>query len=359
MKIARSDTRNTGKAIVGGNVRFDRAIFSGSSKIEITQRSEPHDAWDKATALSEKLIWPITIGAILFAFRKPLKRFVEEIGNRGGEISIGAIGIKLPVAEKASISGDDLLFFKTADPTTIANDSAKTTLLKMLRDPSPREYVVINLGTGKEWLSSRLFIFALMLQRMKAIHCVVFLEGSVPKFLAAATPDAIRWSIAETQPWLERAYANAYVSSIPIYMPGDSFVRSRCGAVDPEVADTLIRNYIQLICLPGSEIPPVGDESEWVTLKNAMEHGSWLSGKHVQNIIGEALCTDVIQESNDRGNEARALLQCTAPYVARLKSTGEFLSLVDRSKFVNELTFRLMARLDWLRGSTTGEHKVP
>jgi hypothetical protein len=69
----------------------------------------------------------------------------------------------------------------------------------------------------------------------------------------------------------------------------------------------------------------------------------------VQKLLGEGLHKDAIVESSDRRAEARALLQCSAPYVARVKSGGEFLSLVNRVAFMNDLSTKLVARLELLK----------
>lgn len=325
---------------------------SDATKSNVTQHGDPRDVWDKGTSLVGTIVWPLTLGIVLFSFRSSIKKIIEKLGSSGGEISFGGLGIKLPVVERASV-GDDVLLFKTADPTTITNDSAKTTLLKMLREPDTREYVVINLGSGNEWISSRLFIFALMLQRMKSIHSIVFLDGSVPRFLGIADPDSVRWSLAVDQPWLEQAYVNAYAAAI-YYQPGNSFVVSKYGALDPQVADNVVRNFVQYvksyqpaIAPMGAVVPPVS--RTWAVLGNSTEYGTWLTGADLQTLVGGGLHREAIQVSNGRRAEARSLLQCTAPYVARVKNNGEFVSLVDRVAFVDEFTSRLASRLELLR----------
>jgi hypothetical protein len=55
--------------------------------------------------------------------------------------------------------------------------------------------------------------------------------------------------------------------------------------------------------------------------------------------------------SSDRKTEAKFLLQCTTQYVARVNNNGEFLSLVDRDAFVDELTSKLVSRLELWRPS--------
>jgi hypothetical protein len=68
--------------------------------------------------------------------------------------------------------------------------------------------------------------------------------------------------------------------------------------------------------------------------------------------LGETLRKDMIVESGDRRSEAKALLQCNAPYVARVKNNGEFVSVISRVGFVNEMTTKLVARLGLLNAPT-------
>ena len=75
------------------------------------------------------------------------------------------------------------------------------------------------------------------------------------------------------------------------------------------------------------------------------------------SIVGDKLSKDVIIASKERRVEAKALLQCTAPYVARIKNTGEFLSLIDRIAFIDEFTSRLVSRLEWLHAFSKPEHE--
>jgi len=262
------------------------------------------------------------------------------------------LGIKLPFAQRAAI-GDDVLLFKTADPTTITNDSAKTTLLKMLREPGTREYVVISLGRGNEWITSRLSIFGLMLQRMKSIRAIVFLDGFVPKFLGGANPDAVRWALAKDQPWLEQAYANAYSASL-VHQVGSSFVVSNYGTLDPQVAESVVRLFVQDVEAYLGMAPPLGavvpnETRSWAVLGNSTEYGTWLTGELVQKILGDGLHKETIIASEDRKTEAKFLLHCKTPYGARVSNNGEFLTLVDRTAFVDELTSRLTARLELWR----------
>lgn len=84
------------------------------TKIEITQHSDPHDAWDKGTTAVQNLAWPLMVLFTLYLFRPSIARIVEQFGKSGGEISIAGLGIKLPTAKGVSMS-EDVLSFKVAD----------------------------------------------------------------------------------------------------------------------------------------------------------------------------------------------------------------------------------------------------
>jgi len=318
------------------------------TKIDVTQHSDPHDAWDRGITLAQNVIWPLMILIVLYLFRPSIGKVVEQLGKSGGEVSIAGLGIKLPTAKGASLS-EDVLTFKVADSASITNSSARTTLVKMLREPGTREYVVIDLGLGSEWISSRLFIFALMLQRMKSIRAIVFLDGSVAKFLGVAKPDTVRWALAQDQPWLEQAYLNAYSNAVSnFFSQNASFIVSNYGALDTVVAETLVRNYVQNVKAPTpTAVAPITNEVRpWAQLGSTTEFGTWLTGAELKSLLGDELRQETIVAASDRKAEAKLLLQCKAQYVARVDVNGEFLSLVDRVAFADELASKLVARLE-------------
>jgi len=98
--------------------------------------------------------------------------------------------------------GEDVLTFRAADTFTVASDT-KSLLFRMFEEPGKYEFVAIHLGRGEQWLSSRLYVFATMLQRMKSLRCIVILgvgADTESQFIGATTPDKIRWGLATIEP---------------------------------------------------------------------------------------------------------------------------------------------------------------
>ena len=108
-----------------------------------------------------------------------------------------------------SYGGPELVGRPASDGTVFIPD-----LLSPLRSGG---YVIIDLGTGRNWLTSRLFLFVAMLSRAKRIRSFVFLDASSTcrdAYVGSMFPDRIRLILADTCPWFERAYVNAYDRSM-------------------------------------------------------------------------------------------------------------------------------------------------
>jgi len=310
-------------------------------KIELSQKAENPPSWEKWVTLAEKIAWPAVAVLALFLLRKPIARFLDVVGQRATKISIGTLGIELPTMNQAQL-GEDVLTFRTEDALMIVSSSAKRSLFNMFEQPGKFEFVAINLGRGQSWLSSRLFIFAMMLQRMKSLRCIVFLgpgPDTETQFLGATTPEKVRWGLARLQPWLETAYAQAYQQSAV----GMFAIQDENGALDPNNAEQIVRAFLSLLINPPAGT--VMDNREWVFSGNQPEHATWLSREYLEDGLGHILWKDAIVASNNK-EEARALLKCSAPLVARVKRNREFISLIDRVSFLDEAMNKISDKLE-------------
>jgi hypothetical protein len=265
---------------------------------------------------------------------------MTDIGKRASEISVGILSLKLPTVAEVPI-GNDVGTFKTMEGVQLVSDSAKASLFNEFRAAGYRQFLIIRLGSGREWLSSRLFIFALMLQRMKGIRAVVFVDssGDSQHFVGVATPDSIRWGLAKRQPWLEAAFASAYGdATVQFKTPpfsNKTLVSDFSGALDPDLAETIVRSFVGKLLLPAGGI---SNEAEWSQLGNTYEHATWLDSSTVRGVLGDHLWSETIVTELDNAEKVKLLLRKKSPYVAVVDQNGSFQSLVDRAKLLQDVS---------------------
>jgi len=87
-------------------------------------------------------------------------------------------------------------------------------------------------------------------------------------------------------------------------------------------------------------------DPDWVLLgpNQQWEHAIWLSREYLESAFGYVLWKDTIV-SSEVTKEARDLLRCSAPFVARTKRNGEFVSLIDRVAFLDEVGTKMADKL--------------
>src|SRR5262249_16950846 len=137
-------------------------------------------------------------------------------------------------------------------------DSTAMTFLAQLRERGDVDYAEVNLGDGNEWLTSRLFIMAIVFARMRGLRAFVFLEtsGNIRnRFVCWTQPEKVRWALARRFPWLEQAYAEAYSAILQGGIPPGPvpvFVVTNKGRLgyqfskdDPQPSIQLLQEYLK------------------------------------------------------------------------------------------------------------------
>jgi hypothetical protein len=310
---------------------------------------------------------PATILASLLAFRHPIAGFLHGIAPRISKLSIGKLALELAPAAELRLdwridTGAASFDVRQLSPEW-AFDSYADSLLKQLDDPSPIDYVVIDLGTGSSWLSSRLFLFADLLYRMRGVRCFVFLHtvGSRDRcFLGMASPIEIRWRLAREYPALERAlilaYAQAFQSPVPIIGEVGAVVASDGGALERWSAGNVARVYLQKLQSPAPT--PLQPPKEWTLLGGSQpeppiyERAVWLTGAEIGRILESVLCSGFIEENNvdniDRSIQAIAVVRQRGPFVAVVRNQ-QFDRLVDRLALIEQVALQAVQEGDATR----------
>jgi hypothetical protein len=292
--------------------------------------------------LIKAIAWPTVVVTTVILLRKPLAKFISELGGRATKVSFFQFAIELTTMPEFkatwSVGSDDV---RKLSPATVF-DSAAQSLFNQIADSTASDYAIIDLGKEKHWLTSRLYIFAVMLERMRNLECLVFLEtqgDTRRRFLGVASPSQVRWALAQRYPWLEAAFAEAY-SEVSPKPPNTAFpyILSAQGGLQTYTANDLARHFIEKI---QQNVAPTTDAHEWVTLEQQLlwEHAAWLDGDRRQRDLADILQMPWVLDSVDTpaNKRARAVLRRDGLFVALVDEEGIFRSLVDRQALLEQV----------------------
>jgi hypothetical protein len=318
---------------------FGILLLSDPTRIELIQPQHELSLLESLAPYA----WPLVVLVCLLLLRDPIRAMLAQIATRATEVSLGSWAtIKLPGLQEAPT---DQGMLNIKDLAGAVWQESGSNLLAQFQATRTPEYALVDLGAGNEWISSRLFIFAVMLQRMKGLRCIVFVSTTQTQdrsFLGCASPDNVRWRLAADQPWLEAAFAQAYAL---ITGPPTTYSRSNAftdikGALEPQVAQTAVSTFVQSLKQP----PPHANPAEFVTIHSGDEHATWITAAELERIIGTALWADFVPVNTEASPDAnrlqvRRILDKQSPYVAQTNG-GTFVSLISRVALLDEIAKR-------------------
>ena len=144
--------------------------------------------------LVRSLAWPVSALVMAFAFRRPIAAFVTALGTRVTKLSVFKVELELVPATSATSTPllDDI---HTATTSAPISDSSRM-MLEQVQSGTLADYATIDIGTGDEWLTSRLFIAATMLERMRGLQVMahlpaLFFVHPVPQIRAEDVDDPV------------------------------------------------------------------------------------------------------------------------------------------------------------------------
>ena len=316
------------------------------------------------------LAWPVLTILAVLVFRKPLIQLGRAIGERATKLSVFNVGIELLPAATPS-AGTTLENIQREPSPAQLHDSTRM-LFQQVQDNTPADYAVVDLGDGGEWLTTRLFIGAVMVRRMRGLESFVFVETAANvdrRFLAVADARQLRWALAQRYPWLEVAFARAYAETasgnndvLPTprtAMADQRFIASNTGGLEPWSAAQLVARFIESLqvqtptpaptsaplappapAAPAASTAIATPESEWVTLKGERkERAQWVRSKLLRELLPDSAFqtwTDVPIEAS-RAARVRAVLLRHAPFVALVDQDRRFTRLIDRRALLEDV----------------------
>jgi hypothetical protein len=286
-----------------------------------------------SVALVRAIAWPIVSAGGLIIFRQPIMGLVAVVAQRVEKVSFA--GCSLELASLFELRPRSLdLDLRDLDAAT-RPQSGPIDLLVQLKEAGSHDYIVIDLGSeaSPRWLTSRLYLFGLLLARVSRLKCFVFVEtvgGTRNRFVGIASPDAVRWAMARRYPWLEFAYAHVYAQiGIPQF-------DSSTGALSEWQASMIVQQFLAAIRVPGGIPIPFSDPNrlpDTTDLGNGIfEYAKWLDGARIERVLGADLSTASVQVPPGKTMDdiTDAILRQKARFVAVLESDRTLRCVVEK-----------------------------
>ena len=288
------------------------------------------------------------------------QRILGGLTDRVTKLSAFQFAIELSTARELSptLSGTLSTANQLDSTTSTEGISGYEALMTLFDDKSLSDYLVVDIGAGKEWLTARVFIYAIMLERMRGISAIVFVtskDGVYRKFLGVASPGQVRWAFANRFPWLERAFAYGYKEGIGLggKFDGAHVVDPVHGRVPPEMAGETVQKFLNSIRYPPFPPNPIRDkdlpaepyvgmyesemdprhENPWLKLPMGWQHAKWIDVDLIQNLLGATFNESWVKRSPDMPSSelTKAILRREGRFIAVVDDRMQFRRLIDRN----------------------------
>jgi hypothetical protein len=297
------------------------------------------------TELLKAVAWPLVACMALVAFREPIGRFLSGLAQRVKKFSAFKVEFELTEVTAKQVTGPVLSEIRSSEPMFVGDSAGQ--IFAQLLEERRADYVVIDLGDGEEWLSSRLFIVAAMFGGMRGVRSMVFTAGTganADAFVGIASLQDVRWRLARAYPWFEVALSKAVTGAVPYepaqMAPGTPMFRTDRGGYEPYIAGSIARTFIDLLqakTAPGSpgweqirDNPPVWERAEWVTQSR------------LRTLLGDSLSKASVLNPGERPKQevVRSVFSQPAPFVAGI-TAGRFSEVFDRATMLEQVAHQV------------------
>jgi len=318
--------------------------------------------------LVKAIAWPLLVVVALIAFRRPISRFVDQIGGKITKVSVFDVAIELATVPSAPtpwldphVYAGSELFGGSVTSTTIM------TLFERIRADMVWNYLIVDLGEGHSWLESRLYLFATILRRMGGLRCIVFVQsaqGHYRRFLGIARPESVQRALGEKYPWFHQVFEGAIAAVLaessfpaPPALPTSvaDFISGVANAIsaslpklEPMPKDVAQAVSEKFIFDPNMQTTTDPKNPDWSQLGRTLswDHSRWLTierfNRELRIVVFDVELSQ-LEDTPDTTTEerTRALLRRRVPFVAIVNRRGEFQRLVDRQVLVEQVAAKL------------------
>lgn len=318
-----------------------------------------------------EFVWPLVLLILALLFRRQISDLAT---GRGGQRikAVSFAGFSLELADTISAvpmyaarTDIDIRHAGTAQDVT---DSTLRSFYDLVSSRERTPYTIVDLGMGAEWLTSRLFVLAAIMHRMRGVEVVVFLasrDGQSRRFVGFGRVEALRWRLARSYPRLEAALAAGEhrawygLQPVPAAQPASPATpapppvalqqidNDEGRFANAEGAAELLRGFLEAIQRPA---PPADEPRDWQYLQPRpgqpagqpapYEYAQWLTQDLTERIFSGVLERESVElrdfERLDEPSRARLIATGRGDWLA-VTHNGQLYGLIDRRKALEGL----------------------
>ncbi|AZN41283.1 hypothetical protein [Paenibacillus albus] len=301
---------------------------------------------DIATLVSA-VMWPVVICVFLFIFRKHLPDLLQVLLKRVKRIDFAGVSLELnevkPFTPTLSVNQLDLINMME----TMQSSSEFVDIRDQLLSEGSADYTVIQLGSGKSWLTSRLFIMSIMFAHQKNMKAFVFTDSNHnngKRFAGWAKPATIRYALAKRYPWFEAAFAETYCMVVKKYGHLQLVTSNQGELGNGEVFVSVLRDFLKEVQVHDKQQIELGARTEWVSLTSSnqtYEHAEWINGVLLEELLEDDLHVSVIHSNSVKeikldNAQFQTILDSQEEFIAVTSYNGKFKGLLDRNAVLEQ-----------------------
>ena len=331
------------------------AVPAGST-VTINVNAEPapspntNAAGGDIAGIVQIVAWPLVLLTLALVFRRQLRGAFAHVASNVKSLSIAGVSIELaertapPIVEAGRAAVD----IRQAGTENNVDDSTLRSFYEQIEATSRLDLAVVDLGTGYDWLTSRLYILSVILKRMRGLKGVVFVGGAEDlrgRFIGICSSEVVRWRLARELPRYEEALASGSLRAARLPGLPKPLIDNDEGRFNREAAAELLRGFLEAVQQHAAPVP--ADEPVWQQLKvqpgeaAVWENARWIDASLVERVLGGALDVDAIPVSQfqfaDTKTRTRIVLEHGAPWVPLVGINGRFQGWIDRTVAVESL----------------------
>jgi hypothetical protein len=337
-------------------------------------------AFQDIVSLLQALAWPAVVVVVVLSFRKELPKLVQALGGRISGLSAVGISFEFAAAEPAPDTLHLLDQIKEPSSTGPPPPSGVKSLLELANSSPRADYLIIDLREGRSWLTSRLYLFSVVLPSVLGVRCFVFVGTNerVPRsFLGLSSPESVARALETRYTWLRKAMVQAQLQALITGTPPSRYIswsphgdaeaamkrlvqpvnQGNWDVPHAEALDEIIRGLVSPIDLlqpgqverfvnqflhsPELRRPHTGATlPDWVHLDTVDEHAEWIKDeRHLLDLLGDALRHDQVVDNstNEQDVIEKAVLRKRSSFVAVTDSQGRVDRLIDRAALLEKI----------------------